>query len=316
MREIDCPLCEGKDSTLVETHVGDACLPPHVRVTTVVCQRCGFVYQDPQPEEADLRALYEDYHGTRKFAPEAEYIDRKDYDALRKLKWIRERKPDLLAKKGRCLEVGAAAGNFMLALREEGWTVEGLEPTTAYAQYAREAYGLDVKTGVIEEVEWPNGTFDLITLGEVLEHLPDPVGKLRRMREWLKPDGHVYIDVPNVAQPVRLSLSYYFRGEHLNHFSPTTLRLALEKAGFEIVADKAHFYQYVIAKRAAPRTIDYAKEGETPAVVMRRIRTRRPRVYRWLVKKAAKRVVVKLLGGQRGHRLIYRIGEVVEGGKR
>jgi SAM-dependent methyltransferase len=77
---------------------------------------------------------------------------------------------------------------------------------------------------------------------DVLEHLPDPVGSLRRCRELLAPGGRLLITTPAVgcmSQRLLGRVWFQFKDEHLRLFTPEALRTALERAGLEIEATGA-----------------------------------------------------------------------------
>lgn len=98
------------------------------------------------------------------------------------------------------LEVGCASGYFGLALQEDGHRVKGIEP---YAPAASEAIaaGLDVLTGTFDDycTQYPNNKVDVITFGDVLEHLVDPGAALKACLQHLNPGGSVVCSIPNVA---------------------------------------------------------------------------------------------------------------------
>lgn len=98
------------------------------------------------------------------------------------------------------------------------------------------ARGLDVRLGGVEVLDPRRERFDGITLSHVLEHVPDPVGLLRRCAELLRPGGWVWIETPNLAAPGHARYGAYWRGveapRHLVLFGPAALELALDRAGF------------------------------------------------------------------------------------
>jgi len=99
---------------------------------------------------------------------------------------------------------------------------------------ARAAFGLDVRAGSLERVADGLPPFDVIFLGDVLEHVPDPVGLLRRVRAMLVPDGVVCVDTPNWASRWRrLGRSRWIglNRFHVQFFDGATLGRAFRAAG-------------------------------------------------------------------------------------
>jgi SAM-dependent methyltransferase len=82
-------------------------------------------------------------------------------------------------------------------------------------------------------------SFDLVTMWDVVEHVPDPQALLRQARSLLKPDGWLLVETQNVTSSFARALGrrwqHYKHEEHLYHFDPATARRLLEQAGFELV---------------------------------------------------------------------------------
>lgn len=146
----------------------------------------------------------------------------------------------------RLLDVGAHAGRLMSLAKSTGWEVEGIELNPRTAARAAAATDAVVHQGNIFSVE-PRGPFDAIALIDVLEHIPDPRRALARAATWLRPGGAIAVKVPNgAAQRLKESVRAVVRPGyrptladnlvHINHFTPDSLRLALERSGFTSAA--------------------------------------------------------------------------------
>jgi SAM-dependent methyltransferase len=99
---------------------------------------------------------------------------------------------------GRLLDIGCSTGLFINLLRQTGtWEVRGIEPSEYAVKIARENYKLDVYNGSLSDANYPTAYFDVVTLWDVLEHLPDPSGTLEEISRITKPQGHLVIRVPN-----------------------------------------------------------------------------------------------------------------------
>ncbi|MDR1546046.1 MAG: class I SAM-dependent methyltransferase [Deltaproteobacteria bacterium] len=138
----------------------------------------------------------------------------------------------------RLLDVGAGTGDFARRATERGWEATALELNVESTNaLARQGYKVIVKP--LEMADLADGTFDLVSLWEVLEHVAEPKTTLAETRRVLADDGLALILVPNSASLVTRLLhekSNTFGGHsHLNHFNPKSLTLLLESLRFEIV---------------------------------------------------------------------------------
>jgi 2-polyprenyl-3-methyl-5-hydroxy-6-metoxy-1,4-benzoquinol methylase len=97
----------------------------------------------------------------------------------------------------RLLDVGCADGFFLAEARQSGFTTMGVEPSSGMAAFAREELKLDVRDGRADQVDLDGAEFDVITMTDSLEYLPDPRGDLRRLTNHLAPTGLLFLKVPN-----------------------------------------------------------------------------------------------------------------------
>ena len=151
----------------------------------------------------------------------------------------------LPAPSGRLLDVGCAGGVFLDEARSLNYTVVGIELNPSMAKHARETYNLDVRNSPIEDLaasEW-EGAFDVVTLLDCLEHIPDPRAAMAKVANWLRPGGHTFIRGPlsdspiaRVKESVRrvLRISKQLPGYPLdaNMFNRRSLERLLSDTGF------------------------------------------------------------------------------------
>lgn len=137
---------------------------------------------------------------------------------------------------GRLLDVGAASGILVEKAGELGYDAVGVEPSRHLAERARQA-GLNVHLGAFPHPAI-SGSFDVITLVDVIEHVPSPVQLLRDIAGQLAPGGLGVVTTPNVESLAARVLGrrwWHFRIAHIGYFSRRTLLRALEQAGLEAV---------------------------------------------------------------------------------
>jgi SAM-dependent methyltransferase len=133
------------------------------------------------------------------------------------------------------LDIGSSSGALLRAFgRTYGSAGVGVEPGAAYRERAIR-FGTKTVASPEKLERSMKGTFDLVSIIHVLEHLPDPVGYLRQLREiWMAPHGRLLVEVPHLFGHRGTELS------HLSVFGPRTLRQSLELAGFRVLKMRAH----------------------------------------------------------------------------
>ncbi len=137
------------------------------------------------------------------------------------------------------LDIGCSSGHFLYALKPYVKEVIGIEFNKENAEFVNKTLGIEVHTCPIEDTDIPLEHFDLITVFQAMEHIDNPLEFLKTISKYLKPDGLLYIEVPNIDD-VLVSLykiepycDFWFREPHIFYYSPETLSLLLKKAGFK-----------------------------------------------------------------------------------
>jgi len=217
-----CLLCESDRSTQFDQR--EFC---GFQVVNRLCKNCGLVYQSPRMTESELEAFYQSeyrqiYQGSQGPSEKDLSIQKARAGALTDI--LREVE---VGKIDRFADIGSSSGALQEGIKEAfNCKVIGIEPGRAYRDYA-EKRGLNVYENLdsVEEAEEP--AFDLISMIHVLEHIPEPVNYLNRLRKkFLTSNGRILIEVPN------LYAHDCFEVAHLISFSQHTLYQVVKKAGY------------------------------------------------------------------------------------
>jgi SAM-dependent methyltransferase len=260
LETVGCDLCGSTDARPVRC-VRDRMYDIPGEFQLVQCQKCGLLYLNPRPDFASIGRYYPDldYHAFHA----SDGLKAKLIKRLREI----EAKSLLagLSPNARTLEIGCGTGDLLLALREHGADVVGIEPNDAAAVLARDQRGLDVRTGILDSVSLDSAQFDLVLMKYSLEHVHSPRSTLNTIHDLLKPGGRAAFWVPNAASLDARIFSQYWRGldapRHLYIFTPETMRKLLEAAGLKMVRigysgvpnDWAGSFEFWLRDRGAPK---------------------------------------------------------------
>lgn len=143
--------------------------------------------------------------------------------------------------RGRLLDVGCGDGGFLRLAAAAGFSPIGFDFDARVAAQAR-AQGLDVHTAEFSVfcAGREPGEFGAITLFDVLEHTPEPAWFLGKLKGLLKPGGHLAITLPNGLRPLPWRREEHdFPPHHFTRWTPDSLKVFLERHGFEVVRQDA-----------------------------------------------------------------------------
>ncbi len=230
-----CPFCEEKKHREIHKERG--------ALGVVHCVNCGLIYVNPRLKEPE-KVYWGDadkYFKEAKLIFEGKLKHHRDLNYLQDLKLIYRHKPS-----GNFLDVGTNMGFFLRNARGQNWNLYGVEPSPSLSSLAREHFGLNVKTAFLEEAGFENNFFDIVSMTDVFEHISQPKKMLGEVKRILKPDGIIFIKVPNgnfnlfklrLAKLTGKLKNYdlFDSYEHLVHYSHATLKKMLDLCGFKII---------------------------------------------------------------------------------
>jgi len=230
VRRASCPWCDCADwSPLI---IDDG-------IPVAKCRCCGVAFAVVVPTIQYLREYYTEQFSDERYW-ERELSSARPWLHRRLLARIMRYKPS-----GTLLDVGCSFGFFINMARQFGYSVIGVEISEPAANYARNKLGLNVLSGTLEDACLEDESVDVVTLVDVLEHIPEPMATLREIRRLLRGGGLLVVRVPNfkfhwlktllLKALKRRNFIGLDSRNHVNHFTVDALTKGLHRLGFEVI---------------------------------------------------------------------------------
>jgi SAM-dependent methyltransferase len=211
----------------------------------VECSGCRLIRLYPWPDPAELQKYYPqsywftaDENAASRLEETYRRFVLRDHIAFVKGALRGMKKPDAV------LDIGCGGGLFPRMLLERGYVAFGMDYSRQAAQVAWNCNGVPAVCGELPLAPFAPGTFAVITMFHVLEHLYDPASYIQAAYQFLRPGGKLVVQVPNAASWQFLLFGENWNGldipRHLVDFRARDLDALLEGCGFELVRHK-HF---------------------------------------------------------------------------
>jgi SAM-dependent methyltransferase len=256
--EPSCAAC-GSDGLRVHLRVRGELGPEGLIPTTdqfgtalsdiVKCPRCGHMQIDPMPDQATLAGAYAEAESDDYVEEEAGQRE----TARRALARIEAHARPGAA--GSLLDLGCWVGFLLAEARARGWKTVGVEPSEFGSTYARDTLGLEVMTADLFAAPLPERAFDVVTMGDVIEHLVAPSEALERIGRLLKPGGVVWLAIPDAGSRLARAMGkrwWSVLPTHVQYFTRGSVSTLLRSSGFEVLeidtAPKAFTVKYYLQR--------------------------------------------------------------------
>ena len=201
------------------------------RLEIVGCEGCGTLYTPYSPWYTSTY-YYTDYHNHGGLST-SEYVRTRLAEITKEFSKYRQT--------NRLLDVGCGAGGLLEAARDQGWKAQGVDVSETAVKHVR-SLGFNAFHGELQDAKLSDQDFDVITAGELLEHVFDPAAVLKEMARLLRPGGLLWTTTPHCrglsGRILGLKWSTVSPPEHLQLFSVSGLRTVLNQAGFREVTLK------------------------------------------------------------------------------
>jgi SAM-dependent methyltransferase len=241
-----CPLCGHDAFDIVKTSkYGSAITAEDLRKAysassshqlldqVVRCRSCSLHYVNPRPQS---ELIIESYSAAEDPAFVAQNKGRilSFEKVLRKALALEGRRD---GEGQRFLDIGCAGGASLVAAKACGFDPVGVEPSRWMADFGRRTYGVDIRDGILKPGLFPEQSFDVITLLDVLEHIPEPKGLLDLICRLLRANGSFVVSYPDFRSVMARLLGDrwpFWLSVHLLYYDRTTVARQLAACGFRI----------------------------------------------------------------------------------
>jgi SAM-dependent methyltransferase len=203
-------------------------LPDRLHYRMVICRQCGLMRANPVLSSHAFSVLYAQSHGHH---PQLSHAAADTYGY-----YFQENFPHFSCQ-GRVLEIGCGQGSFLKVLRQQNCDqVHGVEPSHEAVEQSGDLKGL-IFNGMFSSGIYPQKYFDVICAFQMFDHLADPRQFLKDCRDYLKPQGKLFLILHNIkALPARILGPFcpMIDIEHPVLYDSHTIVKMLEANGFEI----------------------------------------------------------------------------------
>ena len=252
---VACPICGNANRTIISKFDRRFKILPHSKCDECALVRHELMLSDEQLAEYYSKSYRNDYQWVNS-GPTSKHIEKRVSEAKARLNKLQPH----LKKYPKVLDFGCGSGEFIDLMQESGALASGFEPGNLYASYAREQKGLDVQNCGWENYECKK-KLDVVTAFHVFEHLTDPLRAFKKAISWLNLSGLIYIEVPNMANALKLKGFGSLHMAHTIGFGRYSLELLGAYSGMVPLEVFDDFDIGIIFKKGQPRPLEEIKKN-------------------------------------------------------
>lgn len=220
-----CPLCDSKQTRrITEVYLQKKLL----FFTTDICENCLHIFRAISPSSEWFMARWKQI-STGELCVYNPALEEK-----RKIRY--ELYYGILHKyksRGLLLDIGAAYGTGTSVFLERGFIAEALEPEQDRADYIRQVCEIPVFHETIEDFKTESNKYDAILFAHCLEHINDPIKALKKLKQCLKPEGILYVEIPIAWKVIDWQDALFMAHKH--NFVEKNLKKIMAKVGYNII---------------------------------------------------------------------------------
>lgn len=240
-----CPICGNKESDFITQLCSNMKIMGdhfnNTKSSLVCCKKCGLVYSDINATQEDFNKYYTSpncfpFNYYELYGEE--HTEKYFNDILDKFK-------NVINKDSYIIDIASGSGDFAYFLKKQGY--KNIYALDINEKAIESAKSKGINTILSDTINIPNdlfNKFDLAILGHSLEHYLDIDKVLLNIKSLLKPQGYLYIEVPDAEKYCNKDSVPYtmFTYEHLYHFTLDTMDNIANAFGYKLI-DKNQFFK-------------------------------------------------------------------------
>jgi 2-polyprenyl-3-methyl-5-hydroxy-6-metoxy-1,4-benzoquinol methylase len=247
-----CPACNSP--TFKPKYEFDEC-------AIVRCTHCEFMWLNPLPTQEDTSIVYDNHYfenphflnGTANYLyGYVDYVSERINKQIRYYDMVKSVKDLLQPRQGdpsRWLDVGCGFGYLLDCVFDADFEAYGIEFNKHAVSKIKSKYTFDIRHGSLNDVDWGDRRFDVISMTDVIEHLHDPWTTIQRAWDLLQPGGILLLttmDSDSLTSRLLGKRLEDFRRtrEHLYFFSRKTLSDLLQQKGFQVIKTESYGHTF------------------------------------------------------------------------
>ena len=257
----ECPVCASFSLSSFKTGTFDISnlSKDHIKITDrdygktwdlSRCNRCSHVFANPCPSQKIIQSLYEEIEDPA-YQDEARGRSKNFQRIVKSLNKIHP-------ERGRLFDIGAATGILLNIAKNQGWEVDGIEPSRWAVGMAKEQYHIAIREGLFEKAALPREHYDAVTMVDFIEHIPHPLDAVSMAHQILIPGGILCLvtpDIGSLAARIFRKKWWHFRPGHLGYFSKKSVGFLLKRIGFRTIKMRKYAWtfslHYLLSRKPA-----------------------------------------------------------------
>jgi 2-polyprenyl-3-methyl-5-hydroxy-6-metoxy-1,4-benzoquinol methylase len=272
LEKVPCAICGGTDFKQLQKLDRY-----YLDLSVVVCKKCDLIQVNPRLGEEFYDEFYDkhyrDLHDIENRIGDLDaYFD---WQYKRAIEVFGDVKED---RSMQILEIGCSAGGILQYFKDCGHDVQGIDLDPRHVEYAKKK-GLNVTLDTMDTVELKERP-EYVVMSHVIEHLLDPVGVLKKVREVMHPRGHLYIECPGAGNLLKYDMDFRksLQLAHVYYFSLGTLEKLIQKCGFMLAQGTEKIQAIIQPLHRVPEKFMCRATGKSASILSERKGLSTPRM--------------------------------------